>query len=246
MNGSHDWAKCVSFTVALAIVIGVLLAVWGVVPGQVLPMVKVGLVAPFEGPQRIMAYDTLFAVKLAIERYNEKVRHTGGPLVELVSLDDGGRPENSRRQAQEMAVDPVLLGVVGPWSVETARSSVPVYQQARLGVVLPGMVGENDGFPHGSEGLIQIDPSSSEIKNLGQDQDFLSSFRSVAGHWPSSQAVLAYAAMNSLLRAAEEVERGGELTRESVFTQLKSASKESGLTEPSGFHQRGDDVEPPA
>jgi len=244
MNSSHDWAKYVSFTVALAIVVVVLLAVWGVVPGQVLPMVKVGLVAPFEGPQRTIAYDTLFAVKLAIERYNEKVRHTGGPLVELVSLDDGGRAENSQQQAHEMAVDPAVLGVVGPWSVETASSSLPVYQQARLGVVLPGTVGENAGLPPESEGLIQIDRTGSEIKNLGQDQDFVSSFRSVAGRSPSSQAMLAYAAMNSLLRVVEEGK--SDAIRERVFTKLRSASKQSGLTEPSGFGRLGDDAEPSA
>jgi hypothetical protein len=226
MNGSHDWAKYVSLTVLLAIVVVVLPAVRGVAPGQVLPMVKVGLVAPFEGAQRTMAYDALFAVKLAIERYNEQVRHTGGPLVELVSLDDGGRPENSRQQAQEMAVDPVVLGVVGPWSVETASSSIPVFQHARLGVVLPGMVGSNDGVPPKSEGLIQIDPSASEVKNLSLDQEFVSSFSSVAGHSPSSQAALAYTAMNSLLRAVEEGR--AEVTRERVFTQLRSASKPSG------------------
>jgi hypothetical protein len=90
-------------------------------------------------------------------------------------------------------------------------------------VVLPGIMGENDGLSTELEGLIQIDPSGSEITNLGQDQDFVSSFKSAAGHSPSSPAALAYTAMNSLLRAVEEGKT--EVSRERVFTRIRSASK---------------------
>ncbi len=70
-----------------------------------------------------MAYDALFATKLALRRFNEQQRNAGGPLVELVALNDDGQAIRSRQVAQEMAVDPAIVGVIGPWSAEAAAGA---------------------------------------------------------------------------------------------------------------------------
>jgi len=92
----------------------------------VLPVVKVGLIAPFEGPQRAAAYECLFSVKLAIKEYNESSRDVG-PLVELVALNDSLQPVDAakRRALQQMIIDPVVLGVIGPWMEETDEYMEP-------------------------------------------------------------------------------------------------------------------------
>ncbi len=90
----------------------------------VLPVVKVGLIAPFEGPQRAAAYECLFAVKSAIKEYNEASRGIG-PLVELVALDDSLSVEDAdkRKVMQQMTIDPAVLGVVGPWMTESEKDT---------------------------------------------------------------------------------------------------------------------------
>lgn len=121
------------------VVVGVWLCSACSTPGSVLPVVKIGLVAPFEGPQRAMAYDALFATKLALRRFNEQQRNAGGPLVELVALNDDGQAIRSRQVAQEMAVDPAIVGVIGPWSAEAAAAAAKTYREANLPVVYPGL-----------------------------------------------------------------------------------------------------------
>jgi len=127
----------------LGVIAGVVVGVWLCsacsTPGSVLPVVKIGLVAPFEGPQRAMAYDALFATKLALSRFNEQQRNAGGPLVELVALNDDGQAIRSRQVAQEMAVDPAIVGVIGPWSAEAAAAAAKTYREANLPVVYPGL-----------------------------------------------------------------------------------------------------------
>lgn len=218
MSDMDGWARLIALTAISAILVAVLFAVGGVLPGRVTPVVRVGLVAPFEGAQRTTAYGILSAVKVAIARHNEKTRHTGGPLVDLVALDDGGRPEDSRQQALEMTIDPAVLGVVGPWSAETAKSSLPVYQAARLVVLLPNLPGDSFVAP-GTEAVLKIDPPEAELEELAQDLN-LTSVVSLAGHSPNRQALLAYAAMNRLLTILEEIGSTSSLTRESVFEHL--------------------------
>ena len=89
-----------------------------------LPVVKVGLIAPFEGPQRTAAYECLSAVKSAIKESNEASRDVG-PLVELVALNDSlstGHADK-RRVIQQMTIDPAVLGVVGPWMAEAESNT---------------------------------------------------------------------------------------------------------------------------
>ena len=117
--------------------------------GGVLPVVKVGLIAPFEGPQRAAAYEALYAVKLALKEYNATNRDTG-PLAELVALNDSLLPTNTARQQalQQMVIDPAVLGIIGPWMEGTedpeavGGTDSKVYTQTDMPVLFPPLPSE--------------------------------------------------------------------------------------------------------
>ena len=103
------------------------------------PMLKIGLVAAFEGLERPLGYQALQGVKLALARRNA-AGGVAGYLVELVALNDFGRPDDARSQARQLAVDPAVVGVITGWSDETARAALPEYRHAGLAVVVPWSV----------------------------------------------------------------------------------------------------------
>lgn len=86
-------------------------------------VVKVGLIAPFEGPSRPLGYSVLQAVRLRIRQWNEA---GGSPQVELVALNDDGDPALAAKLPAQLAVDPDLLLVLGPPQGHTALASMPM------------------------------------------------------------------------------------------------------------------------
>jgi branched-chain amino acid transport system substrate-binding protein len=77
-----------------------LLAVGGcTVPASTKPIVKVGLVAPFEGLYRPLGYEVLYAVKLAIRERNAS-GGVAGYMVELVALNDDNEPALAAQRAE--------------------------------------------------------------------------------------------------------------------------------------------------
>jgi len=77
------------------------------VPGSTKPILKVGLVAPFEGLYRPLGYKVLYAVKLAIRERNAS-GGVAGYMVELVALNDDSEPTIAAQRAREMAVMAVI------------------------------------------------------------------------------------------------------------------------------------------
>jgi ABC-type branched-subunit amino acid transport system substrate-binding protein len=190
-------------------------------PGSVRSVVKIGLVAPFEGPQRNMAYDVLFATRLAVQEYNRRAAAgPDEPFVELVALNDDGRPAESRQQARDMAVDPDILGVVGPWSVGTALAALDAYRAAGLAVVLPdiGPGGNRLATPSSADGVARIAAGQAASKDLGEG------FRALTGREPGTQAIQAYEAARLLLAAVRQaVAAHGQPTRAEVLGMIKTA-----------------------
>jgi ABC-type branched-subunit amino acid transport system substrate-binding protein len=76
------------------------------------PVTKLGLVAPFEGAQRAIGYEALYAVKLALREQNT-AGGTAGWLVELVALDQEADLNQALRQAAVLAADPDVSYVIG-------------------------------------------------------------------------------------------------------------------------------------
>ncbi|MCA9936880.1 MAG: ABC transporter substrate-binding protein, partial [Anaerolineales bacterium] len=55
------------------------------------PVVKVGLVGPFEGANRAIGYDVIYSARLAVREINA-AGGVGGYRLSLVALDDSGDP----------------------------------------------------------------------------------------------------------------------------------------------------------
>jgi branched-chain amino acid transport system substrate-binding protein len=112
-----------------------LLAVWGcTATGGTKPIVKVGLVAPFEGLYRPLGYEVLYAVKLAIRERNAS-GGVAGYMVELVALNDDNEPAVAVQRAREMAVDCDVMGVIGHFSSLTTLTALEEYRRAGLALV---------------------------------------------------------------------------------------------------------------
>src|SRR5438045_7698640 len=90
------------------------------------PVVKIGLVAPFEGRYREVGYEVIYAVRLAVREANA-AGGVAGFSVELTALDDGGDPASAAEQARKLGTDPQIAGVIGDWLDATTLNAAPLY-----------------------------------------------------------------------------------------------------------------------
>jgi ABC-type branched-subunit amino acid transport system substrate-binding protein len=98
---------------------------------RVEPVVKIGLVGPFEGRHRSVGYDVIYSARLAVREINES-GGINGQRVALVALDDGGQPDLAQAAARSLALDPDVVLVVGHWLTATTAVSAPIYAEAGL------------------------------------------------------------------------------------------------------------------
>ncbi len=101
------------------------------------PVVKIGLVAPFEGRHRAVGYDAIYSARLAVREVNAR-GGIGGLRVALVALDDRGDPELAREAAASLAVDPAVVAVAGHFLPETTDSATNIYAKADLPLIRMG------------------------------------------------------------------------------------------------------------
>ncbi|MEM7335421.1 MAG: ABC transporter substrate-binding protein [Chloroflexota bacterium] len=95
------------------------------------PVVKIALVAPFEGSHRAVGYDVIYSARLAVRELNEQ-GGIGGNRVALVAWDDGGNVELARETAVSIINDPAIVAVVGHWQPETTAAVTDLYAEAGL------------------------------------------------------------------------------------------------------------------
>lgn len=121
-------ASCVAFLLLFALS-GCLSACTA--PGAAARVIKIGVIAPFEGLGRPLGYAVLPAIKGAIADAN-----AGGALgayrVALVALSDDLDPATAAAQAQVLAADPDVVAILGPFDSAAAQAVVPVLGQAAL------------------------------------------------------------------------------------------------------------------
>lgn len=103
--------------------------------GSTRPVVKIGLIAPFEELYRDDGYEVLNAVRLAVDQRNA-AGGLAGRHVALVALNDNGRPDQAQRQAANMAVDGDVLGVVGPVKAGSASAGQALSQRQMAWIAL--------------------------------------------------------------------------------------------------------------
>ncbi|MBL8045521.1 MAG: ABC transporter substrate-binding protein [Anaerolineales bacterium] len=100
------------------------------------PVIKIGLVAPFEGRYRDVGYEVVFAVRLAVREINA-AGGVGGYSVELVALDDSGDEQMALEQARKLATDASVIAVIGHWRENTTLAAAPEYERAGIPLIAP-------------------------------------------------------------------------------------------------------------
>ncbi|MCL4264569.1 MAG: ABC transporter substrate-binding protein [Anaerolineae bacterium] len=170
------------------------------------PVVKIGLVAPFEGAERAIGYDVIYSARLAVREINQ-AGGIGGYRVALVALDDSGDPELARQTAVALAADPAVVAVLGHWLPETTAVATPLYAQANLPFIPMG------ALPFGP-----TDPATLPT-------DFVARYTAVTpfDEQPGPYAASTYAAFQLLWQALEQAEQQhGRLDRAAVVDGLSA------------------------
>ncbi len=176
------------------------------------PVVKVGLVGPFEGAERAIGYDVIYSARLAVREINA-AGGIDGYRVSLVALDDSGDVELARETAVSLTLDPSVVAVVGHWVPGTTDAVQPIYAQAGL----PFIAGGSEPF-----GASELVPNPSEFRDK---------YVSVTpfDEAPGPYAAPAYDAFQLLREALEIAGDNGNLTRDSVAEALRDLEVD-GLT----------------
>ena len=98
-------------------------------PGDAAPIIKIGVIAPFEGAGRPLGYAVLPAIKAAATEANASGK-LGRYQVMVVAFNDDLHGPAAADQAKALALDPEVLAVVGPWSAETVAAAGPILAEA--------------------------------------------------------------------------------------------------------------------
>jgi branched-chain amino acid transport system substrate-binding protein len=107
-------------------------------------LVKIGVVAPFEGQDAPRAAAFLQGARLAASEAN---RHGGaqGLRVELVAWNEPIDPGAAGNTAQKLAIDPLIVVVIGHIESASARAALPKYRAAGMALVSPATAGDLAG-----------------------------------------------------------------------------------------------------
>jgi len=103
--------------------------------GSVPTVVKIGVIAPFEGVGRQLGYAILPGVKSELASANGE-RLLGDYRVSLVALNDDLDPAEAAVQAKALVKDPDVVAVIGLWSDGTAEAAAPILAEAGVPTLL--------------------------------------------------------------------------------------------------------------
>lgn len=93
--------------------------------------IRIGAAGPFTGDLSKIGLDSLNAIKMAVDEFNES-GGVDGKIVEVVLGDDGGDPAKGNIVADKFVGDSSLLGVVGPMNSSVVNAALPIYEKAGL------------------------------------------------------------------------------------------------------------------
>ena len=206
--------------------------------GSTAPVVKIGLVAPFEGRYRAIGYEAIYAARLAIREIN----HAGGVngmRIELIALDDGGERDRAIEQARKLAIDPQVIAVIGHYRPDATGAAIDIY----CGESLPLLAVESDRSgscpnvlsltPPITTSLPSDDPASfifaatvPHPAGLSDAAAFVDAYNAIPidGTRAGPIALQTYDAMRLLFDAlARNIEAGGTPSREGMARALAAA-----------------------
>lgn len=100
-------------------------------------VLKIGLVAPFEGGYRYVGYDAIYAARSAVREINA-AGGAGGWMLELVAYDDRGDPEFAHTAARNLVIDPNVVAVIGHYQQVSTEAASAVYAEAGMPLLAVG------------------------------------------------------------------------------------------------------------
>jgi len=217
-------------------------------PGDAAPVVKIGLIAPFEGVGRPLGYAVLPAVKIALAEANAG-SELGRYRVALVALNDDLDPRAAAAQAKALAQDPDVLAALGPWSGQTVAAAAPILSQAGIPALVAAALedppagvfslclssaGPESSFLAPNGFLVGLAAEGTRaplcVPAAGPPADFVAAYQARTGATPGPDALLAYAAARAIVDAlARDAAAAGRPTRRGVAAALAAHPVETGL-----------------
>jgi ABC-type branched-subunit amino acid transport system substrate-binding protein len=113
-------------------------------PGDAHPVVKIGLIAPFEGVGRPVGYAMLPVVKAALAEANASGQ-LGRYRVALAAFNDDLNPRGAAAQARALTQDAEIVAVLGPWEAATIQAAAPILAQAGIPMLAAEVISAQRG-----------------------------------------------------------------------------------------------------
>ena len=123
------------------------------------PVIKIALVAPFEGYYREVGYDAFPAMRLAL-REQIRAGGVGNYEVSFVAYNDNADPVFAERVAHNVALDDNVIAVIGNLRPDTTVAALSVYTSSLLPVIVTDIPA--DAAPSGSL-VFRMGPSTSAL-----------------------------------------------------------------------------------
>lgn len=125
------WSAALGMRAAFAAVLLLTVLTACSMPGDAAPVLKLGVIAPFEGRERALGYAILPAVKEEVAEANASGEF-GNYRVLVVAFNDNYETAAARQQAEALALDPSVFGVVGPLTLDAAHAAAAVLAPANI------------------------------------------------------------------------------------------------------------------
>ncbi|MBN1922237.1 MAG: ABC transporter substrate-binding protein [Anaerolineae bacterium] len=186
----------------------------GCLPPALPRVVKIGLVAPFEGAERDRGYDTIYAARLAIREINA-AGGAGGWQLELIAHDDRADPEFAHTAAQNLATDADVVAVIGHFHPDSTAAAQAIYIESEL----PLLAFDTEG---------QIYPLPETLPGTSA---WIEAYRASGPHTPApgAYALPTYGAVMTLAEAIAIAATQGEPTRITIATALAQVEQQGFL-----------------
>jgi ABC-type branched-subunit amino acid transport system substrate-binding protein len=214
------------------------------------PVIKIGLVAPFEGRYRHIGYEAIYAARLAIREINAR-GGINGHRIELVALDDRGEPEQAITAARQLVLDPQVVAMVGHLRPDSSDAAMKIYCEAGLPVIVVESATQacEGAFVLGSaprerwlEDQMIFVSNVPDPSGLSAAQDFVENYNAIPidGTRAGPIALQTYDVMSLLFEAIARAER---IDRDGVQAALRQIDF-SGLGAHYAFDQQGQLIDP--
>ena len=183
-------------------------------PPALPPVVKIGLVAPFEGADRDVGYEAIYAARLAVREINA-AGGAGGARLELVAYDDRADADFATTAARNLVTDGDVVAAIGHFRPESTAAARPVYAEAGLPLLALGAEDETYPLPETLDGTA----------------DWIAAYRAVGPHTPvpGVWALPTYEAVYTLAEAIAAAGAAGEPDRAAVAAALPGVERQGFL-----------------